>query len=115
MYLKYAVFRSLASHELGTPTLAGTLGKPCIGGCSMFHTAACKSIPGSNTANVSSRLKPRSANTGSDVGSIWMVINPVTVQVKAVPRKRSESSDAAAFVLRQRGSFLSDMSSYVSA
>ena len=52
---------------------------------------------------------------GSTEGSICVVMMAVALQWKAVPRYSSWSSEIDALVLRHRASFLSDMSSYVSA
>ena len=80
-----------------------------------FQMAACTSIHGIRIARVSSGVHPISAYVGKTLGAICIVMIPVALQWNAVPRQSSSSSDLEAGVRSQRSSFLSDMSSYVSA
>jgi len=80
-----------------------------------FQMTAWTSIDGSMMAIVSGKENPMSAYVGSTDGSICVVMMAVALQWKAVPRNSSSSSAWDTFVARQRSSFLSDMSSYVSA
>ena len=77
------------------------------------HTAACNSIPGSNTASV------RVAEAKEREHGQRRRQHLDGHQPRDGPGEGGAAEavfgDAAAFVLRQRGSFLSDMSSYVSA